>query len=91
MKLTDISRQLATAFAAVGVSSLVLVGCNNSSAPEATKEPVTEGSTAETAAPTQGVSRPAGRQAHRPQPEKPSLRAKNAPQPGQGPENLAMG
>ena len=46
MKLTDISRQLATAFAAVGVSSLVLVGCNNSSAPEATKEPVTEGSTA---------------------------------------------
>lgn len=50
MKLTDISRQLATAFAAVGVSGLVLVGCNNSSAPEATKGPVTEGSTAETAA-----------------------------------------
>lgn len=50
MKLTDISRQLATAFAAVGVSGLVLVGCSNSSAPEATKEPVTEGSTAETAA-----------------------------------------
>ena len=50
MKLTDISRQLATAFAAVGVSSLVLVGCNNSSAPEATKEPVTEGATSETAA-----------------------------------------
>lgn len=50
MKLTDISRQLATAFAAVGVSGLVLVGCNNSSAPEATKEPVTEGATAETAA-----------------------------------------
>ncbi|HCN17271.1 MAG: hypothetical protein J7J29_09095 [Psychrobacter sp.] len=50
MKLTDISRQLATAFAAVGVSSLVLVGCNNSSAPEATKEPVTNGTTAETAA-----------------------------------------
>ncbi|TXD96391.1 hypothetical protein ES754_09575 [Psychrobacter frigidicola] len=53
MKLTDISRQLATAFAAVGVSSLVLVGCNNSSAPEATKEPVTEGTatgTAETTA-----------------------------------------
>ena len=49
MKLTDISRQLATAFAAVGVSGLVLVGCNNSSAPEATKEPVTEGATAETA------------------------------------------
>ena len=43
MKLTDISRQLATAFAAVGVSSLVLVGCNNSSAPEATAEPVKEG------------------------------------------------
>ncbi|WP_201527297.1 MetQ/NlpA family ABC transporter substrate-binding protein [Psychrobacter frigidicola] len=43
MKLTDISRQLATAFAAVGVSSLVLVGCSNSSAPEATKETVTEG------------------------------------------------
>ncbi|MGM8937965.1 MetQ/NlpA family ABC transporter substrate-binding protein [Psychrobacter glaciei] len=50
MKLTDISRQLATAFAAVGVSGLVLVGCSNSSAPEATKEPVTEESTAETAA-----------------------------------------
>ncbi|WP_198333834.1 MetQ/NlpA family ABC transporter substrate-binding protein [Psychrobacter namhaensis] len=50
MKLTDISRQLATAFAAVGVSSLVLVGCNNSSAPEATKEAVTNGTTAETAA-----------------------------------------
>lgn len=51
MKLTDISRQLATAFAAVGVSSLVLVGCNNSSAPEATKEaPATETSTTETAA-----------------------------------------
>jgi len=42
MKLTDISRQLATAFAAVGVSSLVLVGCSNSSAPEATQESVTE-------------------------------------------------
>lgn len=50
MKLTDISRQLATAFAAVGVSGLVLVGCNNSSAPETTKEPVTEDTTAETAA-----------------------------------------
>ena len=50
MKLTDISRQLATAFAAVGVSGLVLVGCSNSSAPEATQEPVTEGATAETAA-----------------------------------------
>ena len=45
MKLTDISRQVATAFAAVGVSGLVLVGCNNSSAPEATKEAVTEGAT----------------------------------------------
>lgn len=48
MKLTDISRQLASAFAAVGVSSLVLVGCNNSSAPEATAEPVTEGAATET-------------------------------------------
>ncbi len=48
MKLTDISRQLTTAFAAVGVSSLVLVGCSNSSAPEATKEPVTEGAATET-------------------------------------------
>ena len=45
MKLTDISRQLATALATVGVSGLVLVGCNNSSAPEATKEAVTEGET----------------------------------------------
>jgi D-methionine transport system substrate-binding protein len=43
MKLTDISRQLATALATVGVSGLVLVGCNNSSAPEATTEPVTAG------------------------------------------------
>ena len=42
MRLTDISRQLATALATVGVSGLVLVGCNNSSAPEATKEAVTE-------------------------------------------------
>ena len=49
MKLTDIGRQLATAFAAVGVSSLVLVGCNNSSAPEATAEPVTEGAATEAA------------------------------------------
>lgn len=49
MKLTDISRQLATAFAAVGVSSLVLVGCNNSSAPEATAEPVTKEATTGTA------------------------------------------
>ena len=47
MKLTDISRQLATALATVGVSGLVLVGCNNSSAPEATKEAVTEGATTE--------------------------------------------
>ena len=47
MKLTDISRQLATALATVGVSGLVLVGCNNSSAPEATKEAVTEGTTNE--------------------------------------------
>lgn len=50
MKLTDISRQLATAFAAVGVSSLVLVGCNNSSAPEATKETPATTETAETSA-----------------------------------------
>ncbi len=43
MKLTDISRQLALGLATVGVSGLVLVGCNNSSAPEATKEaPTTE-------------------------------------------------
>lgn len=52
MKLTDISRQLATAFAAVGVSSLVLVGCSNSSAPESTKEPVTEGTATESAGTT---------------------------------------
>lgn len=50
MKLTDISRQLATAFAAVGVSSLVLVGCNNSSAPEATKETPATTEIAETSA-----------------------------------------
>lgn len=50
MKLTDISRQLAIAFAAVGVSSLVLVGCNNSSAPEATKEAPATTETAETSA-----------------------------------------
>lgn len=48
MKLTDISRQLACALATVGVSGMVLVGCNNSSAPESTKDPVTEGSTTET-------------------------------------------
>lgn len=41
MKLTDISRQLAYALATVGVSGAVLVGCNNSSAPEATAEPTT--------------------------------------------------
>ncbi|MBU5617529.1 hypothetical protein KPY62_10595 [Psychrobacter sp. TAE2020] len=45
MKLIDISRQLATALATVGVSGLVLVGCNNSSAPETTKAPVTESET----------------------------------------------
>ena len=51
MKLTDISRQLALALATVGVSGLVLVGCNNSSAPEATKDaPTTAGATSETAA-----------------------------------------
>ncbi|WP_288996142.1 MetQ/NlpA family ABC transporter substrate-binding protein [uncultured Psychrobacter sp.] len=49
MKLTDISRQLATAFATVGVTGLVLVGCNNSSAPEANKEASTENTTAQTA------------------------------------------
>jgi len=38
MKFNDISRQLALGFGIVGVSGLVLVGCNNSSAPEATKE-----------------------------------------------------
>ncbi len=48
MKLTDISRQLASAFAAVGVSGLVLVGCSNSSAPEATKEQVNETETTTT-------------------------------------------
>ncbi|MGO1781405.1 MAG: MetQ/NlpA family ABC transporter substrate-binding protein [Moraxellaceae bacterium] len=42
MKLTDISRQLATAFAAVGVSGLVLVGCSNSSAPEENTEAAAE-------------------------------------------------
>ncbi|MGP5647814.1 MetQ/NlpA family ABC transporter substrate-binding protein [Psychrobacter celer] len=49
MKLTDISRQLATAFATVGMTGLVLVGCNNSSAPEANKEAATENTTAQTA------------------------------------------
>ena len=49
MKLTDISRQLATAFATVGMTGLVLVGCNNSSAPEANKETATENTTAQTA------------------------------------------
>ncbi|WP_367106263.1 MetQ/NlpA family ABC transporter substrate-binding protein [uncultured Psychrobacter sp.] len=49
MKLTDISRQLATAFATVGVSGMVLVGCNNSSAPEATKEATATTETAATA------------------------------------------
>ena len=48
MKLTDISRQLATAFATVGMTGLVLVGCNNSSAPEANKETATENTTAQT-------------------------------------------
>ena len=56
MKLTDISRQVATAFAAVGVSGLVLVGCNNSSAPEANKEPVTEGATETTTTETAATS-----------------------------------
>ena len=47
MNLTDISRQLALGLATVGVSGLVLVGCNNSSAPETTKEAVTEGAKTE--------------------------------------------
>ncbi|MDO5770125.1 MAG: MetQ/NlpA family ABC transporter substrate-binding protein [Psychrobacter sp.] len=38
MTLSVISRQVATAFAAFGVSGLVLVGCNNTSAPEANKQ-----------------------------------------------------
>ncbi|WP_435979168.1 MetQ/NlpA family ABC transporter substrate-binding protein [Psychrobacter sp. DM4] len=38
MKLTDISRQLVLALGVASVSGLVLVGCNNSSAPEATKK-----------------------------------------------------
>lgn len=51
MKLTDISRQLALGLATVGVSGLVLVGCNNSSAPEATKDaPTTESASSETSA-----------------------------------------
>lgn len=41
MKLTDISRQVVGAFAIAGVSGLVLVGCNNSSAPESTTESTT--------------------------------------------------
>lgn len=49
MKLTDISRQLASAFAAVGVSGMVLVGCSNSSAPEAEQEATTETASNETA------------------------------------------
>lgn len=38
MKLSTLSRQVATAFAAVGVSGLVLVGCNNSSTTESASE-----------------------------------------------------
>ena len=49
MKLTDISRQLASAFAAVGVSGMVLVGCSNSSAPEAEQEATTETASTEAA------------------------------------------
>ena len=46
MKLSTVSRQVATAFAAVGVSGFVLVGCNNTSAPEAnTQEPTSETTT----------------------------------------------
>jgi len=48
MKLTDISRQVVGAFAIAGVSGLVLVGCNNSSAPESTAEGATETTTTET-------------------------------------------
>ncbi|GAA0317010.1 MetQ/NlpA family ABC transporter substrate-binding protein [Psychrobacter aestuarii] len=48
MKLTDISRQVVGAFAIAGVSGLVLVGCNNSSAPESTTEGSTESAPAET-------------------------------------------
>ena len=36
MKFSDISRQLLTSFATIGISGLVLVGCNNSSTPEST-------------------------------------------------------
>jgi D-methionine transport system substrate-binding protein len=48
MKLSTVGRQVATAFAAVGVSGFVLVGCNNSSAPEATKQEPTTTETTET-------------------------------------------
>ena len=49
MKLIAISHQLVLGLATIGVSGLVLVGCNNSSAPEATKKaPTTEGATSET-------------------------------------------
>ena len=48
MKLTDISRQVVGAFAIAGVSGLVLVGCNNSSAPESTAEGSTESTTTQT-------------------------------------------
>ena len=50
MKLIAISHQLVLGLATIGVSGLVLVGCNNSSAPKATKKaPTTEGATSETA------------------------------------------
>lgn len=48
MKLSTVSRQVATAFAAVGVSGFVLVGCNNTSAPETNKQEPTTKSAAET-------------------------------------------
>ena len=63
MIITTISRQVATAFAAFGVSGLVLVGCNNSStpesAPEATKQ---ETSTTTTTTETTTTSEPSATQ-----------------------------
>lgn len=71
MKITTISRQVATAFAAVGVSGLVLVGCNNSStpesAPEATKQ---ETSTTTTTTETTTTSEPSATQGKDPNKDK---------------------
>ncbi|WP_131667855.1 MetQ/NlpA family ABC transporter substrate-binding protein [Psychrobacter pygoscelis] len=62
MKLSTVSRQVATAFAAVGVSGFVLVGCNNTSAPEAnTQEPSSETSTEATPNSTEEVINSEGR------------------------------